>query len=138
MGLFWALITLNYYPLITPNNHQNIFHLFPVWYIIFLQKFQKTVKHFGSYSQRLFWARFGRFLPQFGQTGFFPINQALSLLTHYESLTSYQKSEKKLWPNSEKSALLTDRLTDRPESIWPFRKRRFKKSIHAVNVISNF
>ena len=36
------------------------------------QKFQKTVKHFGSYSQqRKFRARSARFGPNLGQTGFF-------------------------------------------------------------------
>ena len=37
---------------------------------------------------------FGPFLPKFGQMRFFSKNRALSLFIIYESLTSYQKSEK--------------------------------------------
>ena len=59
-----------------------------------------------------FLGHFGPFLPKFGQTGFFRKNRALSLLTHYESLSSYQKSEKTYDPILRKvSNWQTDRQT---------------------------
>ena len=62
------------------------------------------VKHFTNYSQqRLFWARFGPFLPKFEQTGFFPKKRAPSLLTLYGPLTSCKRSEKTLEPILRKS-----------------------------------